>query len=102
MKPLIDVVNVEGRDSQPVPLYPSGWASQKEQPSPLFRLALFYRWKEMENPELKRIAILGVAGLLNGLVSDAFIDSTRHCWVSKSQLVARDRPIVLSIAFPAA
>src|SRR5258708_5822229 len=34
----------------------SGCASQKEHPSSLFRLELFYRWKEMENPELKRIA----------------------------------------------
>jgi hypothetical protein len=33
----------------------------------VFRLALFYRRKEMENPELKRIAqVLEVAGLLNG------------------------------------
>src|ERR1700686_2355337 len=31
---------------------------QREQPSLLFQLALFYPWKEMGNPELKRIALL--------------------------------------------
>jgi|GraSoiStandDraft_41_1057321.scaffolds.fasta_scaffold302045_1 hypothetical protein len=58
IKPIIDVVNVEGRDSHQVPLCPctSGCAPQKEQPSSLFRLASSYRWKEMENPELRRIA----------------------------------------------
>src|SRR5260370_22430893 len=34
----------------------TGGTSQEEQPTTLFRLALSYRWKEMENPELKRIA----------------------------------------------
>jgi hypothetical protein len=58
IQPIIDVVNVEGRDSHQVPLSPctSGCAPQKEHPSSLFRLALSYRWEEMENPELRRIA----------------------------------------------
>jgi len=34
----------------------SEWASQKEQPSSLFRLPLFYLWEQMENPGLKPIA----------------------------------------------
>jgi hypothetical protein len=35
---------------------PPGAPPKKAQTTSLFRLALFYWWKEMENPELKRIA----------------------------------------------
>ncbi len=50
----------------------------------------------MENPELKRkpSLVLEVAGLLEWLVSEAFIDSTRDCQrlVGDSDFRIRDHP----------
>src|SRR5437868_5565601 len=52
---------------------------KREQPNSLFRLALFYWWKEMENPELKHRLVLEGAGLPKWLVSEALVDSTKDC-----------------------
>ena len=57
--PVLTCASLPGNpEDHQAPLCPctSGCASQKEQPRSLFRLALFYRWKEMANPGLKRIA----------------------------------------------
>src|ERR1700726_4959119 len=43
---------------------PLGAPPKRSKRSALFRLALFYRWKEMENPELRMHGlVLEVAGL---------------------------------------
>ena len=65
VKPLIDVVNVEGSDSHQVPFCPctSGCAPQRSHRIRCFRLASFYRWKELENHEPKRMAYSSSGGL---------------------------------------
>jgi hypothetical protein len=52
-------------------------ASEKEQPSSLFQLALFYRWKKMKKPN-QNASLVQRGGLMSANLSKAVVDLSRN------------------------